>query len=867
MVSIGEFPSRYRPIIYRFLLRFPENSDAFTDLAKRGTHPAYQDLYAKYPVQSKSIFTRLQNLCSQLAHWCPVLGDAPYLPAMVFPFVILFGNDELAALELSMTLMMWWGHSWHAAHPNPPVHILDGLDALLKFHDLKLHTHLHRLGVSIGILGWAMISSLFTEVLCRNDWFRLMDFLFCYFDEISYLLLVPIALFRELKTSLLTSDTATKVTHFCRTQQGVNMNTVIVTLKELLHATPPKYLTAVSTRFIDNASFETGPKSLHKDVDFDGVDEARENLALASGKPVFPLPKYRYPVYDGYPIKMFDLQIKERERVMALTQEVSRREGVLRALEKKLLDAEADHRRWIEQHTAASEQEMKYQQSLMIQEKLHLRELHRIEEEISMQRIKALSNLEHAEKEEMAVMDKIASDAQALLLETEKHMKEKMDISLEFQKHRELAEKAELATQEKLRQMRLLRARDDWVKGMAGMLKSKEGDIAAGDATVQERWRKEDDDLRAARQMRMDQLRRMEEDDKLVVLQLDMDQRLQRLQADRDAKIREIERARAVRMAKEAADEALEAAARSAAALRRQEIETVAQRKAVLSTQAAVSLEEKLVGAVNAVNAESSRLIDAERVYRLKEAQAQRAAREAQLQEEWTKKSSSDLKTVVTAQNVLHEQALKLKQAALRNEAAELAIIGDDRSSAATQSAAVGGSGKSSRGDNQTRAEIEALGDNVLRQQRERFAEMQQFLDEVGREQLLLAAAAGGGRRSVQPAQQQQRQQSADSVDQAAAAAAAEERHRTTAKVPVDRADSDTSDTSGGGNDEGRRRNDEQQQQIRGRGSFGSSTTSAPRFRNPDAQNIHKATAASSSSDGDNNEDEHWKDAVSDSDQ
>ena len=42
---------------------------------------------------------------------------------MCFPFVLLYGSDELAALETVMSVLMWWGHSFHATFPNPPAHI------------------------------------------------------------------------------------------------------------------------------------------------------------------------------------------------------------------------------------------------------------------------------------------------------------------------------------------------------------------------------------------------------------------------------------------------------------------------------------------------------------------------------------------------------------------------------------------------------------------------------------------------------------------------------------------------------------------------------------------------------------------------
>lgn len=44
----------------------------------------------------------------------------------------------------------------------------------------------------------------------------------------------------------------------------------------------------------------------------------------------------RYPVYDGYPVHVLDLQIRERNKILALGKEVARRESVLTALQHKL---------------------------------------------------------------------------------------------------------------------------------------------------------------------------------------------------------------------------------------------------------------------------------------------------------------------------------------------------------------------------------------------------------------------------------------------------------------------------------------------------------------------------------------------------
>jgi hypothetical protein len=69
--------------------------------------------------------------------------------------------------------------------------------------------------------------------------------------------------------------------------------------------------------------------------------------------------------------------------------------------------------------------------------------------------------LESTAAEEMDLMDKLANDAQKLLMDSESHMREKMDLTLNIQKHRELAEAAESLTFEKLNKINMRRARDE----------------------------------------------------------------------------------------------------------------------------------------------------------------------------------------------------------------------------------------------------------------------------------------------------------------------------------------------------------------------------------------------------------------------
>lgn len=98
-----------------------------------------------------------------------------YLPSTVFPFLLVYEDDEIAALETVMTLYIWWGHSWFATFPHPPLHIVEAINDLLMRHDKSLYSHITKvLDSDPGLIGWGIISSLFTEIFTKPDWFKVI---------------------------------------------------------------------------------------------------------------------------------------------------------------------------------------------------------------------------------------------------------------------------------------------------------------------------------------------------------------------------------------------------------------------------------------------------------------------------------------------------------------------------------------------------------------------------------------------------------------------------------------------------------------------------------------------------------------------
>ena len=59
--SYGEYPAKYRALIWRSLLQLPGNHTAYGALLERGTHPVYANLHRDYPIKSQRLARVLQR--------------------------------------------------------------------------------------------------------------------------------------------------------------------------------------------------------------------------------------------------------------------------------------------------------------------------------------------------------------------------------------------------------------------------------------------------------------------------------------------------------------------------------------------------------------------------------------------------------------------------------------------------------------------------------------------------------------------------------------------------------------------------------------------------------------------------------------
>ena len=82
------------------------NFEAYDNLVRKGIHSAFTDINKKYPIIQHSLYTKTQRLLSALAFYCPVFGEIDYLPGLVFPFIKLFGVDEVLCFEVILSFLI-----------------------------------------------------------------------------------------------------------------------------------------------------------------------------------------------------------------------------------------------------------------------------------------------------------------------------------------------------------------------------------------------------------------------------------------------------------------------------------------------------------------------------------------------------------------------------------------------------------------------------------------------------------------------------------------------------------------------------------------------------------------------------------------
>ena len=188
------FPNEYRPLIWRFLLKTPENIESFAALMKLGIHQAFLNLPQKYPLKSRTTSYKMQMICSMLAHCSTTFAEMAYLPQLVYPFILIYKHNDLASFETVLTILMWWGYSWNLSSSIAPGSLTSAINDIFEYNDKELFNHFRKYQSSPGDLSWRILSTFFTEICSQESWLQLVDFIFLNFSDPRIMLFIPTAI-------------------------------------------------------------------------------------------------------------------------------------------------------------------------------------------------------------------------------------------------------------------------------------------------------------------------------------------------------------------------------------------------------------------------------------------------------------------------------------------------------------------------------------------------------------------------------------------------------------------------------------------------------------------------------------------------
>jgi hypothetical protein len=63
LLHFGEFPEKYRLLIWKVLLQLPENRTAFRALSDKEIHPTLKNFRSRYPMKSERLAKSLEKVC------------------------------------------------------------------------------------------------------------------------------------------------------------------------------------------------------------------------------------------------------------------------------------------------------------------------------------------------------------------------------------------------------------------------------------------------------------------------------------------------------------------------------------------------------------------------------------------------------------------------------------------------------------------------------------------------------------------------------------------------------------------------------------------------------------------------------------
>ncbi|XP_059478112.1 TBC1 domain family member 31 [Neocloeon triangulifer] len=180
--EFGSLPSTNRALVWRFLLRTPQNHSSFCALVTKALELDLPEDWVKWTKrQNLRPFTESQftRALKWLIAWSPELTCLDFLPQFVLPFASVLGGDPISSFEVIVTAIRNWGVLWLEMCSEPPFQTMTLIEELLEKFGPGALEILKRNSVSIVSYAWPLLDTGFSAVLKEKDWRLLWDHLTC----------------------------------------------------------------------------------------------------------------------------------------------------------------------------------------------------------------------------------------------------------------------------------------------------------------------------------------------------------------------------------------------------------------------------------------------------------------------------------------------------------------------------------------------------------------------------------------------------------------------------------------------------------------------------------------------------------------
>ncbi|KAK1935017.1 TBC1 domain family member 31 [Phytophthora citrophthora] len=529
----GMYPKKYRVLVWRFLLRLPKNEEAFRSLVAKGKHPVFVRLKDQYPLQDGRIFRRLHRILSAVVYWCPAFGEVTYLPAVVYPFVKIFRENDLAAFEASVSVLLHWCGDFLISLPYPPVFAMSAMENELAGRDPQLYDHFTRYKVTSEAFAWSLLKTVFTEVLSEDEWMCLWDHFFTFSDTPQLLYVAVLAYLSYYRTALLAACDRFSIEQFFHQQNAIDIQKFVQLMMNLREKLDLSEFSAIE-------------------------NPATSDSTSPDHGPYWPLSRGQYPAFAHYPRFVVDFQISERNRIALEEAELSHKQKLLDQIGNESAKLKAEHEKWMKERKFVLEAEECRRKEAIAAEKERILQLKTIDYETRKRRLQHLSNMETSAHETLEEASKQLQTEYQRLESTLVMQKERMEFEISSRKQEEDLQQVEYETHNRVQGIHKQREMEERLARLRAEFETRIKQQELQDMLKFESWKREDE--QQARKTKA-KLRRREE---LALLsqerrvRQELENKLLDQQLAKDKELLEVETARHARRKEEEEHEKLD---------------------------------------------------------------------------------------------------------------------------------------------------------------------------------------------------------------------------------------------------------------------------------------------------------------------